>query len=323
MVNCIFSDITERDMDLLFMEEFICSSDFLDLFLKRTAFTGARVVKVEQSKTHPQWGESDITVIVEKDGQYHGLLVEDKIDAIEQPQQAYRYVQRGNIGIEEGNYISFSTFIIAPQKYLDVNAEAERYQYQISYEECLAVFEGKNDSRSIFKKAQIIQAIDKQKKGYQAVADNRVTAFWKLYAEQYCGKYGNFPELIDNVKERPASSVWVYYRTGSPKIHIIHKAMDKRRGVGFVDIQFEGLVERKRELEILCQQTFGNLYDIGLQVESAGQSVVIRAQVPAVDFSDNFEKQKREVETALQKVVYLRKMLDDLPKEQLNRWING
>ena len=35
MIKCIFSDVSERDMDLLFLEEFVSSEEFLHIFLSK------------------------------------------------------------------------------------------------------------------------------------------------------------------------------------------------------------------------------------------------------------------------------------------------
>ena len=42
-------------------------------------------------------GESDITVIVESPDKRIGLLIDDKIDAIDMPEQAERYKIRGDV----------------------------------------------------------------------------------------------------------------------------------------------------------------------------------------------------------------------------------
>lgn len=95
MVPCIFNDVSERDMDLLFLEELASSPKFLQIFLSKTPLKKAVVCSTEQSKTDVQFGESDMTVIVEEDGDKYGLLIEDKIDAVAMPNQSGRYIERG------------------------------------------------------------------------------------------------------------------------------------------------------------------------------------------------------------------------------------
>ena len=64
MINCIFSDVSERDMDLLISEEIVSSFDFLALFLQKVGRVSATVSSVELSKSDAVLGESDITAII-------------------------------------------------------------------------------------------------------------------------------------------------------------------------------------------------------------------------------------------------------------------
>lgn len=129
MIKCIFSDVSERDMDLLFLEEFVSSEEFLHIFLSKISLENANICSVEQSKTDVQFGESDMTVIVEKGSIKYGLLIEDKIDAIAMPNQSGRYMERGELGKKNGDYEQFFVFIVAPESYLQQNDEAKKYPY--------------------------------------------------------------------------------------------------------------------------------------------------------------------------------------------------
>ncbi len=50
-IECRFADISEHDMDMLFLEEFVSSDDFLKIFLSKAEIEDARVISVESSKT--------------------------------------------------------------------------------------------------------------------------------------------------------------------------------------------------------------------------------------------------------------------------------
>ena len=54
-------------MDLLFLEEFASSSEFLNIFLSKIGLENSDIIEVEQSKVDMEYGESDMTLIVEKD----------------------------------------------------------------------------------------------------------------------------------------------------------------------------------------------------------------------------------------------------------------
>ena len=102
-------------MDMLFAEEFACSSEFLNIFLNEINISSANVVSVYLSKTDAALGESDLTVVIESSGQKIGLLIEDKIDAIAMPNQAERYSLRGKKEFKTVIMISFS-FLLLHQK---------------------------------------------------------------------------------------------------------------------------------------------------------------------------------------------------------------
>ena len=49
-VKCSFSDVSEHDMDLLFLEEFVCSTDFVRIFTEAAGIGFSRVLSVHSSK---------------------------------------------------------------------------------------------------------------------------------------------------------------------------------------------------------------------------------------------------------------------------------
>ncbi len=88
----------ERDVDLLLAEEFAVNPTFADRFKALTKFDGrnATVADFWVSKSN-NLGESDLIVIYQRqDGHRFALLIEDKVDAPLQPDQAARYHQVGD-----------------------------------------------------------------------------------------------------------------------------------------------------------------------------------------------------------------------------------
>ena len=104
-----FSTLHERDMDLLFLEAIGTDIGFAKLLIDKTKWAGKdfSVEKIELSKTDPELGESDITVIIKIDGVLFAMLIEDKIDAIAMPEQHARYVKRGNAAVKKGRIYGF------------------------------------------------------------------------------------------------------------------------------------------------------------------------------------------------------------------------
>lgn len=316
MPICKFADLSEHDMDMLFLEEFVVSQEFLNIFTSKIGLLDAAIVEIEHSKTHPEFGESDMIVILEVDGKKHGLLIEDKIDAIAMPEQCNRYMKRGGIGVENGDYSSFDVFIVAPENYLENNIEARKYPNKVTYEECLKYFETNTDARKIFKLAQIKQAIHKQKTGYQVVENRAVTDFWSRYIAY---KKLNYDELLLTATEGPKGSnaTWPQFNTIIEKLYIIHKADRK-----FVDLTIPGMAKFLPQLEMLLNEMV-NLKDYGMTVHPTGKSAAVRLIVPALDFSKPFDEQIEKVEECFKTIEKMSEMVKQLDSAKIRLFLEN
>lgn len=312
---CKFSDVLEKDMDLLFLEEIVSSPNFLNIFTSKVNIASARVVKVEHSKVHSEFGESDMTVIIETEGKKHGLLIEDKIDAIAMPEQYERYVIRGNIGIENGDYESFDVFIIAPVKYLKVNQEAQKYPNQITYEECANYFRGLSDARAIFKLQQIEFAINKQKSSYQVIEHVAVTDFWNKYIAYQKEGYPHL-WLSTSGGSKGSRASWPRYKVPIKSLYILHKSE-----FGYVDLTFPNCAERTVELKALLDKELGNIAEQKLSVHITGKSAALRVVVPKLYFKTPFEDCVDDVDTCLREISHLCGIIEKLSADKILSFI--
>ena len=288
MIN--FEKIYERDIDLIIMRSFVCVSGFAQLFLEKTVWTNAKIISIEHSLTHPKFGESDITVIIESDGIKAAILIENKIDADNMPNQYGRYVARGNDGVGKGEYKDFAVFITAPQKYLNTNFEAQKYPNYISYETMLTFFE---NNGLVFEYEAIKAAVEKKESGYTVVPDDAVTDFWnKLYERS--------KELDVKMKEpkreKGSSSLWVYFHTPLRGTMLIFKSDQ-----GTVELEFTGKINEIKRLK----DDLKNLKETEMHWKSAGKSLSLYMNVEKTDFRKPFEQHKDDVDTALSKVKQL------------------
>ena len=66
MVNCSFSAVHERDMDILFMESLVSDPNFTTLVLSKTKYSAKefQVLSAALSETETNLGETDICVIL-------------------------------------------------------------------------------------------------------------------------------------------------------------------------------------------------------------------------------------------------------------------
>lgn len=151
------------------LEEFALNEDFLNLFLQKTGnaeLFSYKIVSEEVSLTDAVLGESDLTIVLEKDGRNVALLIENKIHAIARPRQYERYVERGEKGVREEQYSAFYVFLIAPAEYMKNNSSAAKYPLKVTYEECRELFIASTTVRNQLKYQQLSAAIEQARRPY-------------------------------------------------------------------------------------------------------------------------------------------------------------
>lgn len=240
--------------------------------------------KTYHSISDAKLGESDIIALYDNG---HAILIENKIDAPVQADQALRYILRGEKGLTHGNWKSYSTCIVAPNSYLESVADVQNYQGSISYEQIRDWFEAHDSVRYQFKKHMIQEAIEQNRRGYKAIPDARVTSFWKNYWEYAINKY---PSLrMAQPGKKPANASFInFYPESLPKHYqLLHKVVH-----GFVDLQIPGLgAETDTVIDIFA--------DIEIEIAQAQKSIVFRKQVPKMNISKSFKDQEQVAGLAL------------------------
>ena len=283
----LLQSVAERDIDLLLTEELHVDSSFCSWFYELVWGTGNHNLSflgAWHSLTHPEHGESDIVVLVEGvEGRKLAILVENKIDAIAQPNQAGRYRIRGDAGIEKDWWHQYRTCIVAPQAYLNANSEAVLYDVRISYEYIKQWFETKEgDHRSKYR-AQIIEiAIGQNRRGYQPEPHGGVTQFWFDYWQLSTKEFRGLQ--MAKPGEKPARADWPTFSPVELKndFVVFHKLPR-----GAVDLTIKGA---GGDIEHLKQLNESLLVD-GLSMLTTGESAAIRIEVPEMNRFGEFAPQ--------------------------------
>ena len=282
MIKCNFNNtITERDMDMLLAQAIMSDLDFCRFVLDKTDRKGKDICvkSVDLSKDDNNLGESDITVVLDIDGTAYGLLIEDKIDAIAQPNQHERYIRRGDKGVNDGDYEEYAIFIFCPEKYYKNNSEAKLYEHLLTYEECRDYFEEKGDSISQFRSQQLAQAISKAKKPASNNVDEKANMFLRQYI-QYQREH--FPELDLSTKE-DKNGWWTDLRTDLGYVYINHKIQE-----GYVDLTFPKASDKIERAKLIAE--WARRHDLSeINVVKAKKSVMFRIHVPKLDMEKGFE----------------------------------
>ena len=296
-----FEGVYERDMDLIFMRKIAEDKSFVkefflkDLELEAKGYADADfTVESVSHSVMTEDGESDIEAVLSFEGKRIALLIEDKIDAVAMPEQAARYIKRGQKAVKRGDYDEFYVFILAPQAYLSSNAEAKKYEHHISYEDIQASM--KDD----FEKAIMSQALS-DSNNVRLARDSKVTAFWdKLY--DFLDEY--YPKVFQihgqrGLERSGIAGQWISISCAKP--YSIQIKSDR----GYVDLEISGYADKFAQFS---KDNKDLIDDRRLYVRAATKSLAIRKYIEKIDFTQPFETQ----ESALSMAFDSSKELQDL-----------
>lgn len=292
------ASVAERDIDFLILEELQVSHAFRDWFTARVferpvfkAHVGAW-----HSVVDPALGESDLVFLFEaEDGSTKAILIENKISAPPQPDQAKRYIARGEKGKAEEEWQEFRTCAIAPRMYLESGIHTDDYQSHIPYEEIMAYFAANRsvEERHKYRATMMLEAVDQHRRGYAAKIDDKATEFVRQYWQFV---QANFPSLgMTEPKPRPAGNAWIFFHpTGIPKtVDVVHLLTS-----GFVKVFLKQQAANHASIEDRYKDLAGQFP--GLEIEPAGKSVAIAVPVePVSPLDTKFEAASASINKAL------------------------
>jgi len=290
--------VSERDIDLLLLEEFLSTPVFLDWFVTTALGLPSRPLRCVQVRysVDEGMGESDIVVDYEAAEGVVQLLIENKVGAGLQPQQAARYRNRSKAFIKqnEGVHVSCHTVIVAPSRYFSSASSTKGFDKRVDYElmrewfskaECIG-------ARRFYKEDLLDAAIEKGTKGYQPVEDDDNSKFWLSYWKEACG-YTPTLEMKQPRKEKPSRSAFIYFRPPSLPlgVEICHKFR-----AGAVVLQLSGMARRLNEV----RAAFGDAWlDEPGRLTFAGKSAAVRVEVPILNVQVPFADQLADVRAGL------------------------
>lgn len=183
---------TERDIDLLLVEELYSSRDFVLWMASKVGMTKPiRQWDVKHSKQRTRSRrEIDIFVdILHVDQSRTALLIENKIDATEQPDQAESY--REELDVLAPNFDKPAMIIVCPEGYRDRYEDfATKFDVCITYQairDWFAEAETEAGDEAVLRyrlRAELFdQAIHKHRRGYTAIPDSVVGDFNAKYVK--------------------------------------------------------------------------------------------------------------------------------------------
>ncbi|MEO8926339.1 MAG: hypothetical protein ABI306_04170 [Caulobacteraceae bacterium] len=186
---------TERDVDLLLIEEMKCSPAFVRWFVgSASAKLRLKLPCEGSSVSHSKRRihnrrEIDITLAVRGAGRRTTLLIENKLDTSEQPRQAESYREESAVMVARRETDAAYTVLVCPEAYArSSNSFSTKFDCQISYESVAAfllervkVESGELSARLAHRHELVHQAITKARRGYEAVPMVQIEAFNAKY----------------------------------------------------------------------------------------------------------------------------------------------
>ena len=289
------SSVSERDVDLLLLEEFVVSSGFTSWFAERTAgiILDDNAVRSAQRSVTSSSGESDLKIDLDiGEALVHSLLIENKVAASFQPRQAERYQERGEAYRSQGECAAYTTVLVAPKQYLGVSPSKHGFDEVVSYEDIQEWFEDSEDSeqRISYKQTLLAAAINKSSIGYQKVEDDTVTDFWQAY-------WSKAQEIAPQLEMRkpptkPSGAGHIYFSSSSLPQGV---SLVQKLGHGYVDLQFGKMGTKLDEL----RDRLDEFLEPGMSIERATGSGAIRLHVPKLYAPLSFDAQADSVEEGI------------------------
>jgi PD-(D/E)XK nuclease superfamily len=181
---------TERDIDLILVEELFSSTSFVEWAALKTGLSqDIKNSTVLHSKRRTR-NRREIDIFIEithGNGKRSALLIENKLDADEQPDQAESY--REELARICGNYTNALMVIVCPEAYANVHdVFVSKFDTLITYEALTAYFQkriGASDletsQRMTYRRDVLLQAIHKHRRGYTPIPNKVVGDFNALY----------------------------------------------------------------------------------------------------------------------------------------------
>lgn len=305
------SNVSERDLDLLLLEEFVASPQFRGWFVS-TAITGATSVEAclsARRSVTQSIGQSDLEILFRTvDGGRLLVMIENKVKAGFQPLQAERYRARAVNYVQRGDCEQALSIITAPKSYFGGSESCKGFDGRVSYEDILQWFIGSSESgaRLAYKEALLQAAINKSSLGYQPVEDAVATRFWRDYWEMVRVAA---PELrMPEPGVKTAGSTFISFKpSGLPLgADIVHKLTGTKGSItGFVDLQFPGMGELVLELG----SSLKGLLEHGMSVARVTKSAAVRIAVPLVDPNKEAVPQVDEIKAGLAAAMRLHRWL--------------
>lgn len=180
---------TERDIDLLLVEELFASPHFVGWLLGKSGLPNEVTSSTVLHSKRRTRSRREIDIFVEAVDRVAGrvaLLVENKLDATEQPDQAESY--REELTVLADDFARRAITIICPSTYAEAHRDfTSKFDAVVTYEELADYFVARqaaqlsDSGRMQFRADLLRQAVAKSRRGYTPVPNEVIGGFNARY----------------------------------------------------------------------------------------------------------------------------------------------
>ncbi|NLR99916.1 hypothetical protein HGP17_24095 [Rhizobium sp. P38BS-XIX] len=299
---------TERDIDLLLIEELQCSTEFVKWLVGRVSNDVVERSSVAHSKRRiHNRREIDITLIVERQAGQTVCLIENKLDTLEQPRQAESYKEEARALISEGKARAVHTILICPRQYAEAASTfAGKFDHVIAYEDVAdflslraSEVSGELRARLLHRRSLMDQAITKARRGYEAVGLVDIDRFLEKYVgmlrqEKIPLEPG--PSMLRN--GRPGESRTMIFDSSAlpkwsflPQTRLVHQLREANANINFYGWG-DHLSEVAGEIAADLKNTGYRLVPTVNKRVGGKSGLMIVASTPTIDSLASFEDQR-------------------------------
>jgi len=302
---------TERDVDLLLIEELQCSTDFVKWLVQQVSDDVFEKSSVAHSKRRiHNRREIDITLTIEGQFGTSVVLIENKLDTQEQPRQAESYRDEARTLIDNGLAKAVHTVLVCPRQYAQTaSGFARKFDHVVAYEDIIDFLTGRASSvsgelaaRLLHRRALMEQATNKARRGYEAVALVDIDRFGEKYVAMLIEESIGLEPGPAMLKEgRPGESrTMIFAPTVLPKwsflpqTRLVHQLREANANINFYGWG-DFFNEIAGEIAVDLKGTGYRLVPTINKRVGGRSGLMIVATTPAVDSLASFDEQRQAV----------------------------
>ena len=301
---------TERDIDLLLVEEFVASRSFSFWFLKQLGLDASQLGEVSvfhSTRRMHNRREIDISVDVSAGVGRVLLLVENKLDTDEQPDQAKSY--RDEAELRASEYQRVLTVLVCPEHYIASHHRfAQAFDRVVTYEAVCQHFNNRTQTsrdeigaRCRHRASLFEQAIGKSRRGYAQVVHPGKRAFSNHYVALLKELGSPLIPGPSMKKDSGAESVTMIFAPKTipkwsflPQMRIVHQLREANANINFYTWgdHFPHLAQA---MAPALQGTGFRLVPTVNKRRGGRSGLMIVAETPKVDQFADFDQQREAV----------------------------